>query len=157
MKISNRERSLRLGTNRGWLPSSAGSLLWEKTDDVLLQFLRYTCVGGIAFSVDFSTLFILTELFGIYYLISAAFAFVLGLVTNYCASVLWVFNKRTLQSRFLEFAAFALIGLVGLGLNEFFLWLFTEEFAIHYLLSKMISAVLVYLFNFISRRLVLFR
>jgi putative flippase GtrA len=151
------ERLLCLGADEAWPHRVLRSLLWQKTDHALLQLFRYTCVGGIAFLVDISTLFVLTEYFGIYYLISGAFAFLLGLITNYSASVLWVFSKRGIQSRLLEFAAFSLIGLIGLGLNEFFLWLFTERIAIHYLFSKIISAVLVFLFNFTSRKVMLFR
>jgi putative flippase GtrA len=157
MRTGKGEHFLCFGADEASPHGVVRALLWEKTDHTLLQLFRYTCVGGIAFLVDISTLFFLTESLGIYYLVSAAVAFLLGLITNYSASVLWVFRRRTLQSRFLEFVAFSLIGLGGLGLNEFFLWFFTERIAIHYLLSKIISAGLVYLFNFTFRKLMLFR
>jgi putative flippase GtrA len=157
MRTGKHERSQNLGADEASPHDVVRALLWDKTDHTLLQLFRYTCVGGIAFLVDISTLFVLTEFFGIYYLISAAIAFLLGLITNYSASVLWVFKRHTLRSRFLEFVTFSLIGLLGLALNEFFLWFFTERIAIHYLLSKIISAFLVYLFNFTSRKIMLFR
>ena len=157
MRTGKDERSQYLGADKASPHDVVRALLWDKTDHTLLQLFRYTCVGGIAFLVDISTLFVLTEFFGIYYLISAAIAFLLGLITNYSASVLWVFKRHTLRSRFLEFVTFSLIGLLGLALNEFFLWFFTEKIAIHYLLSKIISAFLVYLFNFTSRKIMLFR
>jgi putative flippase GtrA len=157
METDKGERLLYLGADEAVPRRVLRSLFWQKTDHALLQLFRYTCVGGIAFLVDISSLFVLTEYSGVYYLVSAAIAFLIGLITNYSASVIWVFSRRGIQSRFLEFVAFSLIGLVGLGLNEFFLWLFTEKMAIHYLFSKIISAVLVYLFNFSFRKFMLFR
>ena len=53
-------------------------ILTCKTNDGLLQFLRYALVGGVAFVVDFVSLHLLTENLGLHYLQSAALAFVLG-------------------------------------------------------------------------------
>jgi len=132
-------------------------LLKSQTDNTLIQLFRYTFVGGVAFIVDFSLLFIFTDFFGIYYLISAALAFLLGLTTNYILSIIWVFNKRTLKNRWLEFGIFSLIGIIGLGFNEFIIWFFTEHVYFHYLQSKIVSTVFVYLWNFFARKFILFR
>lgn len=131
-------------------------LLFNKTDSTLIQLFRYTFVGGIAFMVDFGSLFAFTEFLNIHYLVSAAIAFLLGLTTNYSLSVLWVFDKRSVQSRWVEYGIFAFIGLVGLGLNEIFIWFFTEEVHFHYLISKIISTVVVYFWNFFARKITLF-
>ena len=131
-------------------------LLKNKTNNTLIQLFRYTFVGGIAFIFDFSTLYILTEYFNIHYLISAAIAFLLGLTINYFLSIMWVFQKRSLKSKYIEFIVFALIGIIGLTLNEFIIWFFTEIVNIHYLLSKLISTVFVYLWNFFIRKYFLF-
>jgi putative flippase GtrA len=132
-------------------------LFTDKTDSLLIQLFRYTFVGGIAFLVDFGSLFALTEFCGVHYLISAAIAFILGLVTNYLLSIIWVFSRRILKSRWLELYIFALIGVVGLGFNELFIWFFTERINLHYLLSKIVSTVFVYLWNFFARKYILFR
>jgi len=131
-------------------------LLRGQADSTLTQLVRYTFVGGVAFTVDFSSLFVLTDIFNIYYLVSAAIAFLLGLMTNYFLSVTWVFNKRKFSNRQLELAVFSLIGIVGLGLNEFFIWSFTEYAHFHYLLSKIAATVFVYSWNFSARKLILF-
>ena len=127
-----------------------------KTNNTLLQLFRYTFVGGFAFLVDFGTLFSLTEFLNIHYLVSAAIAFIFGLTINYFLSVLWVFSSRTMESRLLEFFMFALIGLVGLGLTELFLWILTDILLIYYLLSKVITTFVVYFWNFFVRKLLLF-
>ena len=133
-----------------------GSLLFAKSDKTSIQLLRYTFVGGIAYAVDFGSLFFLTEVVKIHYLISAAIAFILGLLTNYTLSILWVFPRRTLASKRMEFLVFAIIGLVGLGLNEGIIWFFTDLVHFHYLMSKVISAVVVFFWNFFARKKILF-
>ena len=132
-------------------------LLKNKTDNTIIQLFRYTIVGGFAFVVDFGSLFVLTEYCHIYYLVSAAIAFVLGLTINYTLSVKWIFINRSLKSKSLEFIIFALIGLFGLAINEVIIWFFKEIVQIHYLYSKLISTAIVYLFNFFSRKMTLFR
>jgi putative flippase GtrA len=141
---------------------SGGRVLWRRlvldpAGTVPIQLLRYTAVGGVAFAVDFGSLFLLTEFGGLHYLLSAVFAFGLGLLTNYLLSVAWVFNRRTLSSRGMEFLVFGLIGVLGLGLNEVVLWVLTEGAGFHYLLSKAGAAVVVFLWNFFARKLSLFR
>jgi len=50
---------------------------------IVSQFAQYVLVGGLAFVVDFTALFVLTDYFGLHYLVSASLAFLLGLITNY--------------------------------------------------------------------------
>jgi len=137
--------------------SLVNRLLMEPTDNGWIQLFRYTFVGGVAFLADFGLLAGLTELAGMNYLISAAIAFIVGLTVNYLLSVRWVFASRTLESRTAEFTVFALIGIVGLGLNELFLWLLTDFVGWHYLVSKLVTTAIVFFWNFLARRLVLFR
>jgi putative flippase GtrA len=137
--------------------TSIRALFLNRTDTSSIQFFRYTFVGGAAFIVDFGSLFVLTEFFNIHYLISAAIAFLLGLIINYALSVVWVFSKRILRNKSLEFGIFAFIGIMGLGLNELFIWFFTEYVHFHYLVSKIISTAFVFLWNFGARKFILFR
>jgi putative flippase GtrA len=47
--------------------------------------------------------------------------------------------------------------MVGLGLNEVFIWFFTAEVGFYYLISKIISAIIVLFWNFFARKYVLFK
>ena len=132
------------------------SFIFSKSDKTSVQLFKYGFVGGIAYCVDFGSLIFLTEVVKIHYLISAAIAFILGLLTNYAISILWVFPKRTLANKRVEFLIFSIIGLVGLGLNEVIIWVFTEFIHYHYLISKILSTVVVFFWNFIARKKILF-
>lgn len=132
------------------------SFFFDKSDKTSIQLFKYFFVGGIAYTVDFGSLFILTDLVKVHYLISAAIAFTLGLITNYSLSIIWVFSKRTVADKRLEFILFSIIGLVGLGLNEVIIWFFTEWIHFHYLISKVFSTVVVFFWNFFARKKILF-
>ncbi len=120
------------------------------------QFAKYLVVGGLAFVVDFTVLFLLTDQLGLYYLVSASIAFLLGLVTNYLLCIAWIFDYRALNNQAHEFAIFSLIGIAGLLMNNLVMFLLTEFLGLHYLLSKAGAAGLILIFNFSLRRSLLF-
>lgn len=128
-----------------------------KNKPLAIQLLRYAVVGGIAFMVDYGSLWLLTELVGLHHLVSAAIAFVLGLTCNYLISTAWVFGESKVENRWLEFIAFAVIGIVGLGFNELIIYLCTDVCGLHYMISKLLSTVLVFFWNFFARRFMLFK
>jgi putative flippase GtrA len=128
-----------------------------KLKPLIIQLFRYGIVGGIAFVVDYGSLWLLTEQCHLPYLWSAAIAFLLGLTCNYVLSTRWVFGESKLKNPWAEFAAFALIGIVGLGLNELIMWGFTDGLHFHYMLSKIVSTVIVFFWNFLARRFLVFK
>lgn len=131
-------------------------LFKEKTNNTFIQFFRYCFVGGLAFLVDYGLLYLLSDKVGLHYLLSASIAFITGLVVNYLISTFWVFSESKYEDKRKEFAIFAIIGVIGLGLTEGLMWLFTDLAGLHYMLSKLITAALVLLWNFIARKLILF-
>lgn len=133
------------------------SIFVSASDHPIVQLFRYAFVGGLAFIVDFSLLALLTEWVDMPYLLSACFGFIGGLTANYLMSIRWVFNKHTSDSKdaFVDFILFAAIGVVGLGLNALIMWIATEEFESHYLISKIISTIIVFGWNFLGRRVLI--
>jgi len=131
-------------------------LFKDKTSNTFIQLFRYGFVGGIAFLVDFVFLYCLTEFVGLPYLVSAAISFILGLVTNYLLSTVWVFNQRVVTNRSKEFIVFSVIGIIGLGFNELIMWFGSSVLPLYYLLSKIISTVFVFFWNFFARKYILF-
>lgn len=127
-----------------------------KSSNTLIQLFRYTFAGGIAFIADIGSLYALTEFLHMYYLVSAAIAYLIGVSTKYAFCIVWVFNRRTIQSRWVEFFIFGIIGVMGFGMNILFMWFFTEKAHLHYLASKIISAAAVFGWNFFTRKYTLF-
>ena len=123
-------------------------ILFGKTTNLFIQFFRYTLVGGLAFVVDLVLLFVLTEYAHWHYLVSATLSFLAGLLVNYILSTQWIFRSSKIKNKKIEFILFGLIGVIGLGLNNVLLYFFTDLIGLYYMLSKLITAVLVYAWNF---------
>ena len=132
-------------------------LFRRSSDGALGQLIRSIVSSNIAYLIDLGILWALTELLNVYYLVSAGIGFVVGTTAAYALNILWVFGRRRLRNRPVEYAVFFLIGLVGLFLNEVLIWYFSERVGTHYLLSKVVASTLVFSFNFGCRKYLLFR
>lgn len=133
------------------------SLFVKKNSHRLVEFLRYFLVSLVSLGTDFSLLYVLTELAGFHYLVSAVFSYLAGLVVNYLLSTYWVFAKRRLSNRAVEFSVFALVGVIGLGVNELLMWVFTGVLLLHYMISRVFSAGIGYVWKYFVRKHLLFR
>jgi putative flippase GtrA len=117
---------------------------------------RYLAVSALALSVDFGTYVALIRLAGMNYLVAAPIGFVLGLAVSYTLSVSWVFRTRRLADPRMEFAIFAVLGVAGVAVNQIIVYAGVEWLGLSYELAKIASAGVVFCFNFVSRKLLLF-
>lgn len=118
--------------------------------------VRYFAASALALAIDFGIYVGLIRVAGVHYLIAAPLGFALGLATIYLLGIGWVFKERRLVDRRAEFALFALIGLAGMALNQGILFAAVQWLAAPFEVAKIISAGMVFCFNFASRKLLLF-
>ena len=122
-----------------------------------VSFMRYLVAGGLGFVIDYGVLALCYEVLELHYIWSAMAGFTLGLVFVYISSNRWVFAKRRLPDKvWLEFLIFAALGIAGLGLTVLFMWLFVDVCEIYPLIAKLFTTVLVLLWNFGSRKVILY-
>jgi putative flippase GtrA len=140
LKIIARLRSLVIGVPSG----------------VFVELLRYAVVGGVAAVVDFGLLVLFVECLGLHYEVAAVPAFIGGLTTNYLLSIRWVFQNRRLKNIGAEFTLFCLVGVLGLGWTLVIMYIGTDVLGIPYQVSKLAAIVLVFLWNFVARKVLLF-
>jgi putative flippase GtrA len=126
--------------------------LRESRKRLLAQMVRYSLVGGATVLLDYAILVFLTEFVHVYYLLSSVCAFIAALIFNYLLSLHWVFNESALSGRVSVFLSYSLIGVIGLVVNACLMWLLTEAGGLHYLVSKGLSSLVVFVWNFIARR-----
>lgn len=127
-------------------------LFIAKTNNSFLQFFRYIFVGGIAAIVNIGALFVFTDIFGIHYIISNILGFILGLITNYLLSKMFIFTNENGMNKRKEFISYAIIGIIGLGVDTLFMLICTSGLGIYYLLSKIISTIITFIWNFGARK-----
>ena len=131
-------------------------LLIQPTEDVTIQLFRALIVGGIAFVADAGPMWLLT-LTGLHYLICALIGFLLAVTVNYVLSVRFVFFQKANMGTSGEFSVYIAISLVGLLLTMLFVWFFTEIIGLFFMVSKVIATLIVFVWNFTARKLILYR
>lgn len=124
----------------------------KRESNVRWQLVRYFLVAAIGLAVDFSVLTACAELLTIHYLLSAVFGFIAGLIVNFLLSERHVFDNPVIGSSRVRFALSAGIGLIGLLILTFLMWLFVSVFFVQYLVAKSFATVVVFAWNFIARR-----
>ena len=128
-----------------------------KTDKTYIHIIRSVFSSNLGFALDFGLLAFLVEILGLHYLVAASISFTAGTTVTYIFSVRWIFSKRNVRNRRLEYLLFIAVGVVGVLLNGALLWVFTELVGVFYLLSKIIAGTTVFFWNFAARKLLLFR
>ena len=116
------------------------------------QIIKFGIVGASAFLIDYSILYILTDFFGIYYLYSSIISFIVSVIFNYILSIKWVFDvskKQTIK----EFSTFILLSIIGLIINQVIMYIMVEKANIWYMFSKIVSTIIVMVYNFITRKI----
>lgn len=136
--------------------SQVRTLFVGRTDNTIVQFIRYGMVAVVALAFDFGTYALLVRGADIHPVLAATVGFTLGLFINYLLSIVWVFSKRT-RSKRVEILAFFVIGLVGLGLTDLIIWILAIELHWDELVAKLAATALVFFWNFGARKALLFK
>lgn len=121
--------------------------------NMIVQLFRFGIVGIVATLIDFLILYSFKEYFVFSVLFSSFVAYIISSVVNYLLSTRWVFKSNTLSEHY-KIIIFIIISLIGLILNELIMY-FGELVSIYYMITKVISTIVLLVFNFISRKIFL--
>jgi dolichol-phosphate mannosyltransferase len=118
----------------------------------LTRFLKFCAVGLSGVLVNMSLLWLLTEVAGLFYLLSAAISIETSIISNFVLNDYFTFRDRRspqVKSFLNRLLKFNLVSLAGLGFNMGVLWLLTEVFGIYYLLSNLCGIAVATLWNYL--------
>lgn len=122
---------------------------------VLKQICKFSVIGVMAFLVDYTLLFWFTESMQMHYLLASMLSFSVATIFNYICSTKYVFECRQAQRRTGQFTIFILLSGCGLFLNSLLMKTIVENMHLYYMFAKLISAVVVSIWNFTSRKVFL--
>ena len=122
---------------------------------LISQFMKFGIVGVIAFVIDYGFMVLLTEVFGVPYLISTTVSFIISVIFNYFASMRFVFKRKDDMSRRREFIIFVVLSVIGLVINDVFMWLMVDFLFIDYRISKIVVTFIVAVWNFVTSKIFL--
>ena len=133
------------------------------------EIIRFALTGGVCFVVELAVLILLKGKFGVDTLIATPIAFLISVILNYLLCVVWVFRGAKNRGAGAK-AGFLITSLIGLGLNEVLMLLFRlilgEDAVLltigsrtinMYVLNKCLATLIVMIWNYFSKRAVLYR
>jgi putative flippase GtrA len=127
-------------------------LFVDRTDHSIIQLIRYGLVVGIAAPIDLGGYILLKSQLHVYYVLAATLSFSASLLINYLLSLAWVFTAKTGRQKHIDATIFATIGIVGLGLTDLIVLVFTGFVHLNYIVSKLIAFSIVFFWSFGARR-----
>ena len=92
-----------------------------------------------------------TEFLGLWYLFSAALAFIAGMITNYSLNKVYTFENKS-KAYAKQFGIFAFVAVIGLGLNLIVMYTLVENFSLWYMLARLISAFVVFTWSYFGHK-----
>jgi len=114
----------------------------------LVTFLRSNVTSLLTTAIDFATLALLASGLHVEYVLATWLGTVAGSLSNFVINHYWAFEQPAAAARpprAGQFARFVLVQAVASGLHTGGVWALTRFVGLHYLQSKLIAAVVVYL------------
>jgi putative flippase GtrA len=118
------------------------------------KYLFFSIVSTIT---DILFLFILTEFFKIFYLISAIISYFIGLLISFFGNRKYTFRKTNNKKEFHKFFDFLLISIIDVLLTIILIKYLTETIGLWYIVSKIIVVILIFFLKFFAHKKIAFK
>ncbi len=120
------------------------------------QVVRFLLSGGSAAAVQLLLFYLLTDILGIWYLISTTVAFVLGFFVGFVLQKYWTFGNRHTPLVGRELALYGATGTVNLTLNAAAMYLLVDLLHLWHLASQLLVSGGLAAVSFLLYRLYIF-
>jgi dolichol-phosphate mannosyltransferase len=126
--------------------------LWTmKFGSSSIRLAGFALVGASGILVNSLVLYLATAKLNIYYLLSVAIATVASTLWNFSLTELWVYRAaRQSDGRIRRLALFSVMNVAALVLRSPLIYIMTSLFSIHYVISNLISLVLLTVLRFMT-------
>jgi len=114
-------------------------------------FIKYATVGVTGTALDVGSLYVFVDLLHIPVLVAAALSFILAVVNNFILNKFWTFRNNSRKFR-KQFIKFSVVSVVGLVLTEICMAVLVYLMDIWYIVSKLITSVIVLTWNFLANK-----
>lgn len=112
---------------------------------MLFKFLKFGIVGFSGLVIDFTITFLLKEKIRVHRYIANSCGFIVAASSNYLLNRIWTFHSQNEQV-LIEYSSFIVISVIGLGINNLFLFLFEKR--VRFYIAKFCAIVVTTFWNF---------
>lgn len=121
-----------------------------------IKVIRYIFAGGFTVIVNLAVLYILTDLFHLWYLASAIIAFCVGVITSYLLQKFFTFRDNSTKNLHIQFVVFLIYNILMLGVNTLFMYILVDRFHFWYIFSQITITVCTAFVNFVFFNKIIF-
>ncbi len=100
--------------------------------------IKYIISGCTAALTDLVLLYILTEFFHLWYLLSASFAFLIAFFVSFYLQKFWTFRDENRDRIYKQMSLYFIVAVLNLGINAIGMYIIVEKFNIMYILAQII-------------------
>jgi putative flippase GtrA len=125
--------------------------------ELIKQFFKFGIVGVLNTLINLFVLYLLTEIVGVYYLVSAVFAFLVAVTNSFILNKVWTFNEKLKYKAHSRYAKFFVISVFALLINLLILYTGVELFGFWYLFAQFIAICSNLIINFFGNKIWTFR
>lgn len=104
------------------------------------KFIKYSLIGAVGTSLEVVILFALRD-YGMYYLWANLIGFSIGVTVNFLLNL--YFNFKSTGGFLCRFVSYYLVGIIGLIITSFLLYLLIETGTLSLLVAKLITIMVV--------------
>jgi dolichol-phosphate mannosyltransferase len=104
---------------------------------------KYITAGGTAAFVNLSVLYVLTDIVGIWYVISAVAAFSVALIVSFVFQKFWTFEDYSRQGVHNQAVLYLVVALTNLLINTTLIFFFVEYLGFHYIFGQILSGMFI--------------
>ena len=122
----------------------------------ILQLFLYLVVGGLATIVEWITFYVFSSRLYLHYALATSLAFIFSTFANWSLGRIILFHPS--ESGILkEVIKIYITSIIGLLLNILIMFIAIEKFGLNKMFSKIIATMLVFSWNFLIRKLVIYK
>ena len=128
----------------------------SKKHQELATIWRYGLGSTLSYLINLLILWLMTDVWGIHYLVSSIVGYASIVISSYIFSVTWIFTERKISSRGKEFVAFTLITVFAIGMNMLSMWFFVDYLGWNYIVANITTNFLATIWGYIPKKIFLF-
>ncbi len=113
-----------------------------------VKIVRYLISGGMAAFTDLLFLYIFTDIFGIWYILSAIVAFLLSFLVSFSMQKYWTFKDHSSDRFRTQAVTYLFVTVTNLGINTLGIFLFVQYVHLHYMISQIIVSAFIAIESF---------
>ena len=113
----------------------------------ILKIFKFGIVGLSGMAIDFFITWLCKEKLSLNKYIANSLGFSVAVVNNFFLNYYWTFQKNN-SNIDIDFIKFVLFAVIGLGLNNLFLYFFHDKMQVRFYQAKALAIICVFVWNF---------